>query len=89
MPNSGLTPEAYERLLLEAMAGDATLFIRRDEVETAWKIVDSIRKAWAGKPLTNREFYSAGTWGAVAADDLLAQSGHAWHEPMVLNGKFQ
>ncbi len=74
------TPEAYERLLLEAIAGDATLFLRRDEVETAWKIVDSIRAGWEGKPLTNREFYAAGTWGPVAADDLLAQSGHAWHE---------
>ena len=60
------TPEAYERLLLEAMAGDATLFIRRDEVETAWQIVDSIRAGWEGKPLTNREFYAAGTWGPVA-----------------------
>ena len=79
------TPEAYERLLLEAMIGDATLFIRRDEVETAWQIVDSIRQGWQGKSLTNREFYSAGTWGPVAADDLLAQSGHAWHEPMVVH----
>jgi glucose-6-phosphate 1-dehydrogenase len=78
------TPEAYERLLLEAMAGDATLFIRRDEVETAWKIVDSIRAGWNDKPLSNREFYAAGTWGPMAADDLLAQSGHAWHEPMVV-----
>ena len=75
------TPEAYERLLLEAIAGDATLFIRRDEVETAWQIVDSIRADWDGKPLTNREFYAAGTWGPIAADDLLAQSGHVWHEP--------
>jgi len=78
------TPEAYERLLLEAIEGDATLFIRRDEVETAWQIVDSIRAGWDGKPLTNREFYAAGTWGPIAADDLLAQSGHAWHEPQVL-----
>ena len=78
------TPEAYERLLLEAMLGDATLFIRRDEVETAWQIVDSIRKGWEGKKLSNREFYSAGTWGPVAADDLLAQSGHQWHEPQVV-----
>jgi glucose-6-phosphate 1-dehydrogenase len=77
------TPEAYERLLLEAMLGDATLFIRRDEVETAWQIVDSIRKGWEGKKLSNREFYSAGTWGPVAADDLLAPSGHVWHEPQV------
>jgi len=78
------TPEAYERLLLEAIAGDATLFIRRDEVETAWKIVDSIREGWENKPLTNREFYAAGTWGPVAADDLLAQHGHVWHEPQVI-----
>jgi glucose-6-phosphate 1-dehydrogenase len=78
------TPEAYERLLLEAMAGDATLFIRRDEVEIAWQIVDRIRRAWEGKPLLNREFYAAGTWGPVAADDLLAQTGHAWHEPVIV-----
>ncbi|HEX9048518.1 MAG TPA: glucose-6-phosphate dehydrogenase [Verrucomicrobiae bacterium] len=78
------TPEAYERLLLEAIAGDATLFIRRDEVETAWHIVDSIRRGWEGKALTNREFYAAGTWGPIAADDLLAQLGHEWHEPQVI-----
>jgi glucose-6-phosphate 1-dehydrogenase len=78
------TPEAYERLLLEAVAGDATLFIRRDEVETAWKIADSIRAGWEGKSLTNREFYAAGTWGPIAADDLLAQLGHTWHEPLVI-----
>lgn len=78
------TPEAYERLLLEAVAGDATLFIRRDEVETAWQIVDSIRAGWQNKPLTNREFYAAGTWGPIAADELLAQSGHAWHEPLMI-----
>jgi glucose-6-phosphate 1-dehydrogenase len=77
------TPEAYERLLLEAMLGDATLFIRRDEVETAWQIVDSVRKGWEGKKLSNREFYAAGTWGPMAADDLLAPSGHVWHEPQV------
>jgi glucose-6-phosphate 1-dehydrogenase len=78
------TPEAYERLLLEAIAGDATLFIRRDEVETAWQIVDSVRKSWDDKPLTNREFYAAGTWGPVAADDLLEKSGHKWHEPQIV-----
>jgi glucose-6-phosphate 1-dehydrogenase len=78
------TPEAYERLLLEAVAGDATLFIRRDEVETAWQIVDSVRAGWHNQALTNREFYAAGTWGPIAADDLLAQSGHAWHEPLVI-----
>ena len=78
------TPEAYERLLLEAINGDATLFIRRDEVETAWKIADAIRTGWENKSLTNREFYAAGTWGPIAADDLLAQLGHTWHEPLVI-----
>lgn len=75
------TPEAYERLLLDVIAGDATLFIRRDEVESAWNIVDTIRSGWADKSLTNREFYSAGTWGPVAADDLLAQLNHTWRNP--------
>ncbi len=78
------TPEAYERLLLEAMAGDATLFIRRDEVETAWRIVDSIRAGWAAKPLSEGEFYASGTWGPAAADGLLGRNGHAWREPVVV-----
>lgn len=75
------TPEAYERLLLEALSGDATLFIRRDEVETAWRIVDPIREGWSKEPLTEQEFYAAGTWGPVAADQLLAAQGHAWRNP--------
>ena len=75
------TPEAYERLLLDAIAGDATLFIRRDEVEQAWEIVDSIRAGWAGRPLEPREFYPAGNWGPHLADLLLAQSGRTWREP--------
>jgi glucose-6-phosphate 1-dehydrogenase len=75
------TPEAYERLLLEAIASDATLFIRRDEVEAAWRIVDSIRNSWTDKPLTNREFYLAGTWGPTAADELLAADGREWKNP--------
>ena len=75
------TPEAYERLLLEVLAGDATLFIRRDEVEAAWSIVDPIREAWAKLPLTAREFYPAGTWGPAAADELLAQRNHKWRKP--------
>ncbi|MSU59645.1 MAG: glucose-6-phosphate dehydrogenase [Pedosphaera sp.] len=75
------TPEAYERLLLEAIAGDATLFIRRDEVETAWHIADAIRQGWEGRSLTNREFYAAGTWGPIAAEELLSQNGHVWRDP--------
>jgi glucose-6-phosphate 1-dehydrogenase len=72
-------------LLLDAMAGDATLFIRRDEVETAWSIADSIRTGWAGQPLAEREFYSAGSWGPIAAEDLLAQNGHQWRHPQPIH----
>jgi len=81
------TPEAYERLLLEIMAGDSTLFIRRDEVETAWGIVDPLLQAWAGKPLEKNEFYAAGTWGPSAADDLLQQRGHKWRMPHGIGDK--
>jgi glucose-6-phosphate 1-dehydrogenase len=71
------TPEAYERLLVDAMSGDATLFARRDEVEEAWRFVDSIRAAWdaAGEDLA---VYSAGSWGPSEADDLLRRQGVAW-----------
>jgi glucose-6-phosphate 1-dehydrogenase len=77
------TPEAYQRLLLEVIAADSTLFIRRDEVETAWSIVDPIRQAWAGQPLSKEEFYPAGTWGPGAADELLAKRGHKWRMTQV------
>jgi glucose-6-phosphate 1-dehydrogenase len=71
------TPEAYERLLLDAMAGDATLFARRDEVEEAWKFVDAIRAGWeSGKD--QLAFYSAGTWGPSEADTLIERNGAAW-----------
>jgi glucose-6-phosphate 1-dehydrogenase len=76
------TPEAYERLLLEAIEGDATLFIRRDEVETAWRLVDPIREAWNSRPLISDEFYAAGTWGPDAADRLLSANAHTWRNPL-------
>jgi glucose-6-phosphate 1-dehydrogenase len=75
------TPEAYERLLLEALEGDATLFIRRDEVEAAWSIVDPIREGWANQPLSEAEFYRAGTWGPVGSEQLLSAKGHSWRNP--------
>lgn len=79
------TPEAYERLLLDAIEGDATLFIRRDEVETAWRIVDPIRAGWANKPLSEAEFYPAASWGPIAAEQLLSVRGHAWRNPQKLS----
>ena len=75
------TPEAYERLLLEAMAGDPTLFIRRDELEVAWALVDSIREGWGDRPMAEDEFYPAGTWGPVPADGLLQRTNRAWKNP--------
>jgi glucose-6-phosphate 1-dehydrogenase len=73
------SPEAYERLLLDAMSGDATLFARRDEVEEAWAFIDPIESDWSAKenapPLS---FYPAGSWGPDEADELLARDGRAW-----------
>src|SRR6266508_3143358 len=73
------SPEAYERLLLDAMSGDATLFARRDEVEEAWAFIDPIEEAWhAKKDAPELFFYPSGSWGPDAADDLLARDGRAW-----------
>src|SRR5438128_6091592 len=73
------SPEAYERLLLDAMSGDATLFARRDEVEEAWSFIDVIENAWAAKKdAPELFFYPAGSWGPEEADDLLARDGRAW-----------
>jgi len=73
------SPEAYERLLLDAMSGDATLFARRDEVENAWRFIDSIEDAWhkSAEPPGLYE-YAAGSWGPKEADELLARDGRAW-----------
>jgi glucose-6-phosphate 1-dehydrogenase len=76
------SPEAYQRLLLDAMLGDATLFARRDEVEAAWTLITPILEAWAsgGGP----EPYPAGTWGPRCADELLAREGRSWAVPGTL-----
>jgi len=73
------SPEAYERLLLDAMSGDATLFARRDEVEEAWAFIDIIENAWSAKKNAPDLFlYPAGSWGPEAADELLARDGRSW-----------
>jgi len=75
----GMTvPEAYERLLLDAMRGDQTLFTRRDEIEAAWKIVDSILRVTESKEFPPPNPYPAGTWGPPEADQLIARDGRAW-----------
>ena len=72
--------DGYTRLLFDAMSGDPTLFIRTDEVEQAWRIVDPYLEAWAA-PGGGLHFYDAGTWGPHIADLLLERSGDAWREP--------
>ena len=75
-------PDAYETLLLDAIRGDATLFMRADQVEQAWKVVDPVLQAWADSPPAEFPNYASGTWGPAAADRLLARSGRAWFEPL-------
>ena len=70
---------AYERLLLDLIEGDPTLFVRRDEVEAQWAWIDGIRAAWADKGMTPR-LYAAGTWGPSAAIALTERDGVTWHE---------
>ncbi len=72
------TPEAYERLILDAILGDSTLFIRGDETETSWKLYTPILEFWENSGSKGLETYSAGSWGPIAADLLLAQSKHSW-----------
>jgi glucose-6-phosphate 1-dehydrogenase len=73
-------PEAYERLLLETMLGDSTLFARRDEVETAWAWLDPLLRNWANDPRPP-DFYPAGTWGPESADALIEKDGRRWRRP--------
>ncbi|OAI40942.1 hypothetical protein AYO38_00745 [bacterium SCGC AG-212-C10] len=71
-------PEAYERLLLDAIAGDASLFARSDEIERAWDLFDPLLERWAKRGAAAPERYERGTWGPAAADELLAKGGHEW-----------
>jgi glucose-6-phosphate 1-dehydrogenase len=70
-------PEAYERLILDCMLGDATLFTRADEIEEQWLLVDAIVAAWQ-RDRPGFPNYAAGTWGPPSADDLLRRDGRAW-----------
>jgi len=75
------TPEAYERLVLDAMIGDGTLFIRGDEAETSWKLYTPVLDHWRDQGRTGMESYPAGSWGPAGATELLAEQGHIWREP--------
>jgi glucose-6-phosphate 1-dehydrogenase len=72
------SPEAYERLLLDVLLGDATLFPRNAEVEASWAVIDPLEEFWAG---TTPQPYRAGEWGPRAADEMLAAEGRRWRRP--------
>lgn len=72
------TPEAYERLILDSMTGDSTLFIRGDETEASWKLVTPILEYWEKCGQRGVEEYVAGSWGPLAADQLLWKNKHEW-----------
>jgi glucose-6-phosphate 1-dehydrogenase len=73
------SPDAYERLLLDVIRGNQTLFMRRDEVEAAWRWVDPIREAWERSAAPPKP-YTAGSWGPSAAIALIEREGRTWHE---------
>jgi glucose-6-phosphate 1-dehydrogenase len=72
------SPEAYERLILDVLLGDQTLFPRNAEVDASWRVIDPLEEFWAGHP---PEKYRAGEWGPKSADEMLAREGRAWRRP--------
>ena len=74
-------PDAYERLLADCMIGDQTLFIRRDEVEASWRIIDGITNAWKTMSPDTVYPYKASTWGPAEADELIQHDGRQWDNP--------
>jgi glucose-6-phosphate 1-dehydrogenase len=77
-------PEAYETLLLDVMKGDATLYMRADQAETAWSVLSPILEAWEEVRSTDFPSYQAGTWGPEEAEILTAQDGRSWVTPTFL-----
>ncbi len=74
-------PEAYETLLLDVIRGDATLFMRADQVEHAWKVVSPVLDAWSAVPPADFPNYPSGSWGPESASMLIAQDGRSWLQP--------
>jgi glucose-6-phosphate 1-dehydrogenase len=70
----------YERLLLDAMLGDGTLFAHRDGVEATWALMTPILEGWKNTPVKDFPNYAAGTWGPAAADALLESEGRKWRK---------
>jgi glucose-6-phosphate 1-dehydrogenase len=74
----GEEPEAYETLLFDVMEGDATLFMRSDQVEAAWKVIMPIMEAWQSRTPIDLPNYSPGSWGPEETEALIARDGHNW-----------
>lgn len=85
--SSTQSPEAYETLLLDALQGDATLFMRADQVETAWEVITPILEVWDSRPSLEFPNYAAGMWGPENAEALIAREGHTWAGAIFQNGK--
>lgn len=75
------TPEAYERLVLDAMVGDGTLFIRGDETERSWELMTPVLEFWREQKRAGLDTYTSGSWGPKSSDALLSANGHSWREP--------
>ncbi len=75
-------PEAYETLLLDVMRGDATLFMRADQVEAAWSVISPVLEVWGAVPPGDFPDYVAGSWGPESAAGLLSQDGRSWFTPV-------
>jgi glucose-6-phosphate 1-dehydrogenase len=77
---AGEMPDSYQRLLLDAMIGDASLFARSDEVELAWSIIDPILAAWQSPAAPPLESYPRGDWGPIASDEWMRRQGREWFD---------
>ncbi len=77
-------PEAYERLIVDALVGESTLFTRSDEVEQAWRLVDAVKAAWGKQATRDLPLYACGSMGPVESDQLLGKTGRYWIRPKEL-----
>ena len=77
---TGALPEAYQRLLLDALKGDASLFARADEAEIAWGIIDPIIAAWQSPAASPLEIYPPGAWGPESCCQWMRDQGREWFD---------
>lgn len=73
-----ILPDAYERLILDIIEGDPTLFTRNDEIELSWRFIDPIVEGWEGSEATPLVFYEKGSWGPKESDDFILRDGRVW-----------